>query len=387
MIRHQDAASSRPMAFLAVASGGFLIQTAVVALLTHGAAVSAEVATAIGVELAVLHNFLWHERWTWSDRFDSARSRLRRFVTYQLATGAVSLAGNVVVVAAAVRAFDLDATMANVLAVVAMSVANFLIADRWVFTRTAVAASALLVALPGTAQAQPSGDTIRDWDAHIARVELAGREPAQPPIDQGRLQGREVRIAGGLIHEWSGSVIVPGVTVPCLVHALTTPGTPPPQDDVLEARVLAKTRDTLRVYLKLQRTALITVTYDTEHSVTFEQHSPSLASSRSVATSIREIGGDDRGFLWRLNSYWSYRQVDDGVLVQVLSVSLSRDVPALLRPVVGPIAGRIARESLRRTLDAMRHFGVTLAAPPTTGSHRSVHDVAACAATLAPGTM
>jgi putative flippase GtrA len=365
MTRHQDTASRRPLAFLAVASGGFLIQTTIVALLTQRTSVAAEVATAIGVELAVLHNFLWHERWTWGDRFDAAPSRLRRFLTYQLATGATSLAGNIIFVSTAVRAFAVEATIANVLAVIVMSLANYLIADRWVFTRGAVAAAVVVAALPATATAQPAAETIRDWDAQIARVELARREAPRPAIEPGRTQGREVGVAGGLIHEWSGSVIVPGITVPQLVRALTTPGTPPPQEDVLESRVLAKSGETLRVYLKLQRTALITVTYDTEHTVTFEQRSPSIASSRSVATSIREVGGDDRGFLWRLNSYWTYRQVDGGVLVDVLSISLSRDVPALARPLVAPIAGRIARESMRKTLDAMRRFGVTLAARST----------------------
>ncbi|HMF96282.1 MAG TPA: GtrA family protein [Vicinamibacterales bacterium] len=361
MIRQPGTASRRPLGFLAVASGGFLIQTTIVALLTQRASIAAEVATAIGVELAVLHNFLWHERWTWGDRFDSTRSRARRFAIYQLATGATSLAVNVVFVAIAVRVFALDATTANVLAVVVMSVANYLIADRCVFTRGVVAASVVLTAMPAPARAQPSAETIRDWDAHIAHLEQSRRDVTQAASDPEGVYGREVRVAGGLVHEWSGSVIVPGVTVPLLVQALTTPGTPPPQDDVLESRVLAKTGDSLRVYLKLQRTAFITVTYDTEHTVTFEQRSGSFATSRSVATSIREVGGADRGFLWRLNSYWTYRQVDSGVLVDVLSVSLSRDVPALVRPVVAPIAGRVARESLRRTLDAMRRFGAALA--------------------------
>jgi hypothetical protein len=241
-----------------------------------------------------------------------------------------------------------------------MSVANYLVTDRWVFARAAVAAAIAVAALPAAATAQPSAATIRDWEAHIARVELARHDGARPAIEPGQTQGRELRVAGGLVHEWSGSVMVPGITVAQLVGALTTPGTPPPQEDVLESRVLHKSGEILRIYLKLQRTALITVTYDTEHTVTFDQHSPSLASSRSVATSIREVGGGDRGFLWRLNSYWTYRQVGGGVLVEVLSVSLSRDVPALARPFVAPIAGRIARESMRRTLEAMRQFGMTL---------------------------
>jgi hypothetical protein len=38
-------------------------------------------------------------------------------------------------------------------------------------------------------------------------------------------------------------------------------------------------------------------------------------------------------------------------------VSLSRGVPALVRPLAGPIVDRIARESMRRTLDAVDRFG------------------------------
>lgn len=355
----------RPLAFVAVASGGFMLQVAIVAMLTRLLHAPAEFATGVGVELAVIHNFLWHERWTWGDRSSAMTSRLRRFSSYQLATGLTSLAGNIVLVSTAVRAFGIDAAAANVVAVAIMSAANYLIADRWVFRPGTVAIIAVLAVLPARAAfAQPAPETISAWDAHIADVERAQRDTHQPSIDPGDAHGREFRVPGGLIHEWAGAVIIPHVSVEELVHALTVPGTPPPQEDVLESRVLARSGDTLRVYLKLQRTAIITVTYDTEHSVTFVRHGPSRFSSRSVATSIRERDGGDRGFLWRLNSYWTYRQTPEGVRVEVLSISLSRDVPVLARPFVSPVAGRIARESMRRTLDAMRRFGATLEAQP-----------------------
>ncbi len=45
------------------------------------------------------------------------------------------------------------------------------------------------------------------------------------------------------------------------------------------------------------------------------------------------------------------------MLVELESLSLSRQVPFVLRPVAGPIVKRIARESVTRTLDALRrHF-------------------------------
>jgi hypothetical protein len=64
--------------------------------------------------------------------------------------------------------------------------------------------------------------------------------------------------------------------------------------------------------------------------------------------------GDDRGFFWRLNSYWRYEQVDGGVIVELESLTLSRDVPLGLRVVVEPLIDRVARESLGRTLESLR---------------------------------
>ena len=96
----------------------------------------------------------------------------------------------------------------------------------------------------------------------------------------------------------------------------------------------------------------MTATYDTEHDVRFTRLSPPSATSRSVSTSIAEVGGSDRGFLWRLNSYWRYQQMPDGVLVDMESLSLSRNVPAIVRPVALPIVNRVARESMVRTLTA-----------------------------------
>ena len=43
-------------------------------------------------------------------------------------------------------------------------------------------------------------------------------------------------------------------------------------------------------------------------------------------------------------------------LVDLESLTLSRDVPALIRPIAAPLVARIARESVVRTLDAFRRF-------------------------------
>jgi putative flippase GtrA len=350
--------TARIPAFIGVAAIGFTLQIGVLVWLSTFWHWPYPVATALAVEAAVLHNFLWHERWTWRDRPAPRLAVPGRLLRYHLGTGLVSLIGNLIVTAAAVELLHLPTLASNVCAVVATSVANFLIADRWVFSppmTTSFVALLLLIPRDGAA-AELRPDTIAAWNRHVAAVEVRLREheadsvPAVP-------SGRAVAVPGGTIHEWRGSVLIEGVTVSALVQALESPGLPPPTDDILDARVMSRNANGLHLYLKLARTALITVTYDTEHDVTFVRTSPSLATSRSVSTSIREEGGSDRGFLWRLNSYWRYRQHGNDVMVDVLSVSLSRAVPALARPIAGPLIDRVARESMWRTLDAVDRFG------------------------------
>ena len=200
------------------------------------------------------------------------------------------------------------------------------------------------------AAAELSHETIAAWNAYVART---GDRPVRPGSAP---QGEMIDIPGGTIYHSSGSTLIRRTTVDRVVRALMYPGTPPPQEDVLESRVLARTDTTLRVYLKLARTAVVTVVYDTEHQVTFTRHSPAMATSRSVSTRIAECDGGDRGFLWRLNSYWRYTQVGGDVRVDLESLSLSRDIPRIARPVARPIIDRIARESLRRTLGSVQAF-------------------------------
>lgn len=348
--------SRRARAFIIVGALGFIVQlTALSALSTAG--LSLPIATALAVEAAVLHNFVWHERWTWRDRAAGGGwpSRLIRFHS---ANAAVSLLVNVVLTWAFARLLHAPALVANTLAVAAASVVNFAAADRWVFARAATAALVLwpLTVQPASA-AEPPPRALAAWTRFVFDAESPA--PARPaacePLHEPA--GDAVKVPGGTIYRWSSCTIVKGVTVPALIDALVASGTPPPQEDVLESRVLARDGDRLRVYLKLVRRTVVTVSYDTEHDMTFRRVSPHLATSRSVATSIAQTDGGDYGFLWRLNSYWTYRQVGDDVQVDLVSLSLSRDVPLLLRPMAAPLINSVARESMQRTLTAVRQFG------------------------------
>ncbi|HZA35631.1 MAG TPA: GtrA family protein, partial [Vicinamibacterales bacterium] len=71
----RPACDRRPrwVSFAGVGLMGFGVQVAVLGLLTAGAGLATAAATAIAVEAAVLHNFVWHERWTWRDRARGGR--------------------------------------------------------------------------------------------------------------------------------------------------------------------------------------------------------------------------------------------------------------------------------------------------------------------------
>jgi putative flippase GtrA len=125
----------RPSAFVGVGLLGFGLQVAALAALTSLARWHWLPATLASVELAIVHNFLWHERWTWSDR-TAGGAVLARFLRFNAANGLTSLAGNAALMALFVGVAGVPPVPANALAVAAIGAVNFLLADRWVFAAT-----------------------------------------------------------------------------------------------------------------------------------------------------------------------------------------------------------------------------------------------------------
>ena len=114
---------------------GFALQTGVLFVFTH---VTPQVgylaATATAVELAVLNNFVWHQRWTWKDRPPATRGEtLRRLVKFNITNGAVSLVGNVIFMSILVGRLRLPIAIAYVMSVTACAICNFFLADRFAF--------------------------------------------------------------------------------------------------------------------------------------------------------------------------------------------------------------------------------------------------------------
>jgi putative flippase GtrA len=132
-MRRSKSTWARWWKFNAVGGMGIGVQLMVLTLLKSGFGWNYLLATAFAVEAAVVHNFFWHERYTWADRGQSAR--LVRLAKFNLTSGAFSLAGNLVAMKLFVEGLGVNYFVANVLSITVCSVLNFLVADRFVFLK------------------------------------------------------------------------------------------------------------------------------------------------------------------------------------------------------------------------------------------------------------
>jgi len=127
----------RWFAFNLVGGLGILIQLSTLAALTAWVGLHYLLATGLAVEVAVLHNFVWHERWTWSDRAGQDKpGRWKRLLRFQVANGALSVGGNLLLMQLLAGRWAMNYTLANVVSITVCSILNFLASDRLVFERT-----------------------------------------------------------------------------------------------------------------------------------------------------------------------------------------------------------------------------------------------------------
>jgi hypothetical protein len=237
----------------------------------------------------------------------------------------------------------------------------------------------------GTALAGPSSSAAAGWTKYVAATEvridreLQGnggfsrldiRDPEQAPRTRQQLKKGDIYIRkdtnsvgnaqldGALIHHWLGAIFIPNTMLDDVLHFVQNYNDHRLYFKEVERSQLNKRNgDTFDVYLRLVRTNIVTVRYDTYHTAVYRRHDAKHASSRSVATRIVEVSdepGKDSGFLWRLNSYWRFSEEDNGVFVECESLSLSRSIPFGLAWLVGGYIDSVPRESLESTLISIR---------------------------------
>jgi hypothetical protein len=211
----------------------------------------------------------------------------------------------------------------------------------------------------------------------IDELPEAARKRAYADLARGEIQlqqsntgdaGREFSCPECMIHHWKGLVFIPGGRLKDVLRVL--------EDydhhaeyyapEVTRSRIESRDGERFRVFLRFRRQKLITVVLNTEHEVAYFRDSASRAHSRSSATHIAEVDNPgqpnereksreaDNGFLWGMETWWRMEEKDDGVYVQSEVVSLTRNIPAGLGWMVGPLVTAIPRESLTFTLQATR---------------------------------
>jgi putative flippase GtrA len=123
--------------FNAVGIVGVGVQLAILALLKSGMGWSVRVATVVAVELTVLHNFVWHERWTWAHRKLDLRGLPGRLLRFNVSNGLISIVGNLVLMELLAVRLHINYMLANIGAIIACSLLNYFVSDKLVFKRAA----------------------------------------------------------------------------------------------------------------------------------------------------------------------------------------------------------------------------------------------------------
>ncbi len=124
----------RWLRFNAVGAAGVAVQASMLTVLVSLGGMHYLAATAIAVESAVIHNFLWHWRWTWADRTGpESHGFFVSLLRFHLGNGLVSLTGNLAFMRLLVGTAGMNPIAANLLSIALCSLLNFLLSDRWVF--------------------------------------------------------------------------------------------------------------------------------------------------------------------------------------------------------------------------------------------------------------
>jgi hypothetical protein len=268
-------------------------------------------------------------------------------------------------------------------------------------------AAMVLVALPicggsPAAPDQPTQGTVAAFDRYVRLTEArfeserrkegpylwvdlqgANRERYRKQLHAGELVieslktldgGKEIECPDGLIHHWMGTVFLPGVSYDRYLGFVQQYDRHDEyfKPDVQQSRLLERNGDFFRVFFRFyKKKAMITTVHDTEHDIRYFRLSPTRGGTVTRTTKVLDVENpgkeserhrapsEDRGYLWRLYTWWRFEERDGGLYVQCESVSLTRGIPTGLGWLIGPFVNSVPRESLTVTLGNTRAVLVT----------------------------
>jgi putative flippase GtrA len=118
--------------FNLVGAMGMALQLIALALINRWTGGHYICASAAAIELALLHNFVWHLHFTWRGcRDDSAV--LSQLLRFHLSNGSVSMLGNLALMRILIHEAHLPVLASNSIAILCCSILNFYLGDLWAF--------------------------------------------------------------------------------------------------------------------------------------------------------------------------------------------------------------------------------------------------------------
>jgi len=181
-------------------------------------------------------------------------------------------------------------------------------------------------------------------------------------------KGHTIEVEDGRIHHWIGAVLIPGATLDEVVTFVQDYDRYPDHFSPMipRAKVLSRQGDRWTVAMRNRTKKVITVVIDADYVVDFTRLGPTRLETMNVATNIAEVhdadtpqerrepGDEAGGYLWRFRMICRFDQRDEGTYEECESVSLTRGVPWLLRPIVSPFVDSVPRETIAFTLGVIR---------------------------------
>jgi len=180
--------------------------------------------------------------------------------------------------------------------------------------------------------------------------------------------GSPVTVPGGIIHHWIGTAFVPGATLAQTLAFMEDYDHKVEyfKPDIVQSKILKHDGDDFFVLLRFYQKKIVTTVIDTDQEIHYHVVDKNHAWSRSHATRVQEVEnagkpderlrpeGHDRGFVWKLNTFWRFEEKDGGTYLECQAISLSRDIPAGLGWMVGSFVSSVPKESLTFTLTTAR---------------------------------
>jgi hypothetical protein len=173
----------------------------------------------------------------------------------------------------------------------------------------------------------------------------------------------------GLIHQWIGTVFIPGATIQDLSAVVEDYGRYSEiyRPTLVKAELLDSSNDEHKFsILWVQRVLLVTAAFYTELDSKYFELNSRQGYMTFFTTQVQQIEHyrekDERrlapdegnGYLWRLVSFARFEERDGGLYLELEVIGLSKDLPGSLRLLLKPVIDRVPRQALTVKLDQTR---------------------------------